>query len=85
MMAAAAEKSSETSGGVLSAVSGLAGKIFGGAAGASALVSKLTQLGFSADQLQRFIPTVVEFLKNKLPDDVMKKITALIPAGTEAD
>jgi hypothetical protein len=86
LMATAAEKGAEASGGVLSAVSGLAGKLFGGAGGASALVAKLTQLGFSADQLQRFIPTVLEFLKGKLPGDVMNKITAMIPIGsTEAD
>ena len=85
-MADAAEQSSETSGGVLSAVSGLAGKLFGSAGGASVLLSKLSELGFSPDQLQRFIPTVLEFLRSKLPQDVMKKITTAIPAAaTEAD
>ena len=86
MMAAAAERSSEASGGILGAVSGLAGKLLGGAGDASALVAKLTQFGFSADQLQRFIPTVLEFLRGKLPGDVMNKITAMIPIrATEAD
>jgi len=86
MMAAAAEEGQEASGGIISTVSGLAGKLFGGAGGASELVSKLTQFGLSADQLQRFIPTVLEFLKGKLPGDVMNKITALIPiGGKEAD
>jgi hypothetical protein len=37
---AAAEQSSEASGGVLSAVSGLAGKVFGSDGGASALIPK---------------------------------------------
>jgi hypothetical protein len=82
LMAAAAERNPETSGGVLSTVSDLAGKLLGG--GASALVSKLTQVGFSADQLQRFIPTALEFLKGKLPGDVMNKIMALIPISGEA-
>jgi hypothetical protein len=86
MMAAAAEKGQEASGGVMSAVTGLAGKLFGGAGGAPELLSKLTQFGFSADQLQRFIPTVLGFLKTKLPSDVMNKITAAIPIGaTQAD
>jgi hypothetical protein len=63
----------------------MAGKLFGGAGGATELVSKLTQFGFSADQLQQFIPRVIDFLKSKLPSDVMNKITALIPAaGKEA-
>jgi len=85
-MAAAAERSSEASGGVLSAVSGLAGKLFGGDGGASALISKLAQLGFSPEQLERFIPTVVQYLRTKLPEDLVKKITPLIPAAaTQAD
>jgi hypothetical protein len=81
MMAAAAEKVPEASGGILSTVSGLASKLFGGAGDASELVAKLTQFGFSAEQLQRFIPTVLAFLKGKLPAEVMNKITALIPEG----
>jgi hypothetical protein len=81
MMAAAAEKGQEASGGILSTVSGLASKLFGGAGGSSELVAKLTQFGFSGEQLQRFIPTVLEFLKGKLPADVMNKITNLIPVG----
>lgn len=83
MMATAAETGPEPSAGVLNTLSGLAGKLLGGAGGATALVSKLTQLGFSADQLQNFLPTLLEFLKSKLPPDVMNKITSLIPIGTK--
>ena len=83
MMAAAAETGQEPAGGILSTVSGLAGKLFGGAGAAMALVSKLTQMGFSADQLQQFLPTALDFLKSELPGDVMNKITALIPSGTK--
>jgi hypothetical protein len=79
MMAAAAETGPEPSAGVLSTITGLAGKLFGGAGGATALATKLAHLGFSADQLQKFVPTVLEFLKNKLPPDIMNKITSLIP------
>ena len=84
LMATATEKGQEASGGILGTVSGIAGKLFGGAGGASALVSKLTQFGFSADQLQRFLPMVIDFLKNKLPPNIVNKITPLIPiAGKE--
>jgi hypothetical protein len=79
MMAAAAERGPEPSAGVLGTISGLAGKLFGGAGGATAVVSKLTQLGFSPDQLQKFLPTVLEFLKSRLPPDILNKITSLIP------
>jgi hypothetical protein len=77
-MIAAAKAAPETSGGILGAVAGAVGKIFGG--GACELVSKLTQLGFSADQLRAFVPKVLEFLKSKLPPDVLKQVSALIPA-----
>jgi hypothetical protein len=78
MKAAAAEP--ESSGGLLGAVSGLAGKIFGGG-GASALVSKLSGLGLSADQVKSFMEKVLGFFKGKLPDDAMKKVNALFPAS----
>jgi hypothetical protein len=83
MMAAAAESGGESSAGILGAVGGLAGKLFGGAGAATALVSKLTQLGFSEEQLQRFLPAVLEFVKGKLPPDVVDKIMGLIPIGTK--
>jgi hypothetical protein len=85
LMAAASEGGQEASGGIMGAVSGIAGKLFGSAGGATELVSKLTQSGFSADQLQRFIPRVIDFLKSKLPGDVMNKITALIPAAAKEE
>jgi hypothetical protein len=67
----------ESGGGILGAVSGLAGKIFGG--GASALVSKLSGLGLSADQLKGFLANVLAFFKSKLPEDAMTKVKALFP------
>jgi hypothetical protein len=83
MMAAVGETGPEPSAGVLNTISGLAGKLFGGAGGATALVSKLTQLGFSADQLQKFLPTAIEFLKSKLPPDILNKLTSLIPIAAK--
>jgi hypothetical protein len=77
LIAGAAETGKEATGGVLSAVSGLAGKLFGG--GASEVVSKFSQFGFSADQIQSFLPKVMEALKDKLPEDVMKKVSGLLP------
>jgi hypothetical protein len=68
------------SGGVLGAVKGAVGKIFGG----DALISKIGQLGLSAEQIQRFIPQVMEFLKGKVPGNVMNQIGELLPAPQEA-
>src|SRR5262245_41033009 len=65
-MMAAAGPAEQPSGGVLGAIKDVAGKLFGGG-GASALISKLSNLGISAEQAQKFLPKVLEFLKGKLP------------------
>jgi hypothetical protein len=80
-MMAAADTGAETSGGVLSAVTSTIGKLFGG--GAAEMASKLTRLGFSAEQLQAFLPKVLEFFRNKLPADVMSQVSGLLPAPKE--
>ena len=70
------------SGGILGAVGDAVSKLFGGSA--AELASQFTHLGFSADQLKRFLPGVLQFLKSKLPADVVKQASALLPGvGTE--
>jgi hypothetical protein len=75
---AAADVPQETSGGILSKVGDVVSKIVG-SGGAAELASRFTQLGFSPDQIKKFLPLVVEFLKNKLPADVAKQLSALTP------
>ena len=82
-LAAAAPPPQEGSGGVIGAISGAVGKLVGGGGGAAALMERLTQLGFSPEQLQKFLPNVLEFLKSKLPGDALKQITALLPIPTK--
>ena len=77
-----AEGAPETPGGIFGAVAGAVGKLFGG--GAAELVTKLAQHGFSAEQLQSFVPNVMEFLKARLPENVSEKIAGLLPAPTAA-
>jgi hypothetical protein len=82
LMAAAEATQESPTGGILGAVGSAVSKLVGG--GAAELTSQFTQLGFSADQLRRFIPGVLVFLKNKLPADVLKQASALLPGiGTE--
>src|SRR5262245_50308539 len=59
-MVTQAEQTPESSGGLLSSITGAIGKIFGGGGGVQAMVGKLGQLGFSADQLKTFVPKVME-------------------------
>jgi len=77
-MMSAAESAQEESGGILSSVTGAIGKLFGGSA--TEMVSKLTKSGLSLEQIKDFLPNVVDFLKSKLPGDVMSKISGLFPA-----
>jgi hypothetical protein len=76
-----AEAAGEPSGGLLGSVKEMASKLFGGA---GALGAKFSHLGFSPDQIQKFVPNVIEFLKSRLPEDVMKKVGGLLPAGEKA-
>jgi hypothetical protein len=76
MMAGAEQSGQESPGGVLGAITSTVGKLFGG--GEATLTAKLTQMGFSAEQLQQFLPNALEFLKSKLPADVVERIGSLI-------
>jgi hypothetical protein len=82
MMTGAEQSGHEASGGVLGAITSTVGKLFGG--GDSAAVAKLSQMGFSAEQLQQFLPNALEFLKARLPADVMERISSLIPGAAAA-
>jgi hypothetical protein len=76
---AAAATGKEESGGVIGAVTGAVSKLLGGGSGGGALVSKLTQFGFAPEQIQGFLKNALDFLKDKVPADVLKQITGLFP------
>jgi hypothetical protein len=80
MMAAAATEHSSESGGLLSAVAGAVGKMFGGGGAMAALADKLGHLGLSPDQIKNFVSQALAFLKSRLPPEVMAKISAQLPA-----
>jgi hypothetical protein len=79
MAAAQAVSEKAPSEGVVGAVKALAGKIFGGSGGAAAV---FTRLGFSPEQVKAFLANVLAFLKEKLPEEVMKQIRAHLPGGS---
>jgi hypothetical protein len=81
-MMAAAGPHEEPSGGILESIKGMFGKLFGGG-GPTGLLAKLTSLGLSAEQVQSFLPRVMEFFKGKLPEDVTKKVSGLLPMPQE--
>ena len=79
-MISGSEPAGQEAGGMIQAVTGLAGKLFGGRGEAATdLFARLGKLGFSPDQLTAFLPKVMEFLRGKLPPEVLEKVEHLIP------
>ncbi|EMI42543.1 DUF2780 domain-containing protein [Rhodopirellula sp. SWK7] len=67
-------------GGLLGKLSGMASAALGGNAGGGLeMASALASTGIDADKLGPFISTVVEFLKDKLGDDVVEQIMSKLP------
>lgn len=79
------ENKAPESGGLLGAITGLAGKVFGdGGAGASKILAMLKQSGLSLDQIHAFVPKVLELIKEHLPAELYEKIVALVPGLGQA-
>jgi hypothetical protein len=60
-------------GGVTGTFPGMFGKALGGG-GAGKLAGKLSDIGFSPQQLEAFLPAVLEFLKDKVPANNLRDI-----------
>lgn len=80
--AGAAEAADESGGGgLMGAISGLAGGLLGDSAGdAAKMTQSLTSSGLEMGQLGGFAATVVEFLKDKLGDDLLQQVLSKVPA-----
>jgi hypothetical protein len=81
MMAAAQPAEGTSGGGILGAVASAVGKLVGGGNIAAELTSQFAPLGLSAEQVQKFLSTLLEFFKRKLPEDVVKQVGALLPVS----
>jgi hypothetical protein len=76
-----APEASEGSGGLLGMVSDLAGKLLGGKTGAGAeLLASFSKLGFKPEQIESFLPKVLEFIRAHLSPELVQKIMASLPA-----
>jgi Protein of unknown function VcgC/VcgE (DUF2780) len=83
MMSSVADAGAQGSSSVLGAVKGVVGKLLGGGGATDALIANFGQLGMTPDQLQSFIPKVMEFLQGKLPANLMAQISSLLPIPQE--
>ncbi len=82
MMANVADTGGEASGGVLGAVKGAVGKLFGG--GTDAVLGKIGQIGIAPDKIPAFLTNFLGSLKGKVPENVMNQISDVLPAPQEA-
>jgi uncharacterized protein (DUF2267 family) len=65
--------------GLLGKVSELAGKLLGGDSGGD-LLGKLARLGLPAGDLAAILPKLFQFLADRLPPDLLKRIAEALPA-----
>jgi len=80
MLAAYEPDQGGTGSGLLGMVSGLAGKLFGDHAGDGAhLLSDLSRIGLSAEQIEAFLPQAFEHLKAYLPAELLERVKAALP------
>jgi hypothetical protein len=84
-MIAASEATGPGASSMIEAVTNLAGKLFGSRGEAATdLFARLGQHGFSPEQLKSFLPRVLEFLKDRLPPEVLQMVEKLVPGLPEA-
>ncbi|TWU41607.1 hypothetical protein Q31b_30580 [Novipirellula aureliae] len=77
---AAKDAATSSSGGMMGALSGAASKMFGGGAGeAMELGASLKSAGLNSDQMGGFAQTLIDFIKDKLGDEVLEQILAKVP------
>jgi len=68
------KKAPAAGGGLGGLLGGIAGAMGGNAALISTIVGGFGKLGLSADDAKRFAPVMFEFLKTKVPPDVVGKL-----------
>lgn len=67
-------------GGMFGSLSSMAGSLLGGKAKAIAdVTAALTKHGLSVDKIPQYLAMLVEFLKNKLGNDLFAKVAAKLP------
>jgi hypothetical protein len=78
---AAPEAAHASGGSLLGMVTDLAGKFLGGKTGAGAeLLSSFAKLGFKPEQIESFLPKMLELIKTYLSPELLQKILASLPA-----
>jgi hypothetical protein len=80
MLSACGPDQGGTGSGLLGLVSGLAAKLLGGNAGNGAhLLSELSNVGLSAEQIEAFLPQAFDHLKEYLPAELLEQVKAALP------
>jgi hypothetical protein len=75
------EPAPHSHGSLFEMVSGLAGKLLGGKAGAAAeLLATLSKLGYKPEQIESFLPRALELVKSYLSPELVERVLASVPA-----
>jgi hypothetical protein len=74
----------QASGGMLGTIAGMAAKYLGEGGLAAGLLTKLTALGFTPDQIATFGAVVLQNLKGRVPDEVLAQLSSLLPGKEPA-
>ena len=76
-----APEATQQPGSILGMVTDLAGKLLGGKSGAGAeLLATFSKLGFKPEQIESFLPKVLELIKTYLSPELIQKVLASLPA-----
>lgn len=77
---AAAAPAADDGGGMLGKLAGMASSALGGSAGGGLEIgAALSAAGLETDQLGGFLTTVIDFLKDKVGDEVVDQILSKVP------
>lgn len=76
-----APEATQEPGSLLGMVTDIAGKLLGGKSGAGAeLLATFSKLGFKPEQIESFLPKVLELIKTYLSPELIQKVLASLPA-----
>ena len=74
------EASGEGGGGLMGSLTSMAGSLLGGKAkGLADIAATLSKSGLSADKIPQFMTMLIEFLKQKLGNDLFATVAAKLP------
>lgn len=83
MMDDSASKTPEQGGSILGTLTGALTGMLGASGGATELVSKLSAMGLTVEQIRVFLPKVLDFFRALLPTDLLTRVMEALQKGEQ--